>query len=72
MTHELELRAINAIRFLSADAVQQANSGHPGLPMGAADEPADCARAALDAAAPSSRAVLLVAAGVLSLVEAVA
>ncbi len=29
-------RAINTIRFLSADAVQQANSGHPGLPMGAA------------------------------------
>ncbi|MFD0915264.1 transketolase [Pseudahrensia aquimaris] len=27
----------NAIRFLSADAVQAANSGHPGLPMGAAD-----------------------------------
>lgn len=26
--------AINTIRFLSADAVQQANSGHPGLPMG--------------------------------------
>jgi len=33
---ELESRAINAIRFLSADAVQRANSGHPGLPMGAA------------------------------------
>lgn len=32
----LEERAINTIRFLSADAVQQANSGHPGLPMGAA------------------------------------
>ena len=27
----------NAIRFLSADAVQAAKSGHPGLPMGAAD-----------------------------------
>ncbi len=27
----------NAIRFLAADAVQAANSGHPGMPMGAAD-----------------------------------
>jgi len=27
----------NAIRVLSADAVQQANSGHPGAPMGMAD-----------------------------------
>ena len=27
---------INTIRFLSADAVQNANSGHPGMPMGAA------------------------------------
>ncbi len=35
-TDNLETRAINTIRFLSADAVQQANSGHPGLPMGAA------------------------------------
>lgn len=32
----LQDRAINTLRFLSADAVQQANSGHPGLPMGAA------------------------------------
>ncbi|HLI82479.1 MAG TPA: transketolase [Bryobacteraceae bacterium] len=28
--------SINTIRFLSADAVQNANSGHPGMPMGAA------------------------------------
>jgi len=33
---DLETKAINAIRFLSADGVQQAKSGHPGLPMGAA------------------------------------
>jgi len=36
MTTELQTRAINTIRFLSADTVQKANSGHPGLPMGAA------------------------------------
>ncbi len=33
---DLQERAINTLRFLSADAVQQAKSGHPGLPMGAA------------------------------------
>jgi len=30
-------RMANAIRFLSMDAVEKAKSGHPGLPMGAAD-----------------------------------
>ncbi len=33
---ELEDRCINTIRILSADAVQNANAGHPGMPMGAA------------------------------------
>ncbi len=33
---DLDIRAVNTIRFLSADAVQNAKSGHPGLPMGTA------------------------------------
>ena len=36
MTTDLQNRSINALRFLSADGVQKANSGHPGLPMGGA------------------------------------
>jgi transketolase len=31
-----EKQAVNTIRMLAADAVQQANSGHPGMPMGMA------------------------------------
>jgi transketolase len=34
--HSADTTAINTIRFLAADAVQGANSGHPGLPMGTA------------------------------------
>jgi len=36
MNDDFQNKAINTLRFLSADGVQQANSGHPGLPMGAA------------------------------------
>ncbi len=37
MNHrKIDQLCINTIRFMAADAVQRANSGHPGLPMGAA------------------------------------
>ena len=36
MFGELDQQCINTIRFLSVDMVQQANSGHPGMPLGAA------------------------------------
>lgn len=36
MTTNIETKAVNAIRILSADGIQRANSGHPGLPLGCA------------------------------------
>jgi transketolase len=36
MMNNIDTMAVNAIRILSADGVQKANSGHPGLPLGAA------------------------------------
>ncbi|CAN5442300.1 transketolase [soil metagenome] len=36
MTNTLDQQCIDTLRFLSVDAVQRANSGHPGMPLGAA------------------------------------
>ncbi len=36
MSRELDKLSINAIRVLSADAIEKSNSGHPGLPLGSA------------------------------------
>jgi transketolase len=37
LSPEVRAKCVQTIRFLAADAVEQANSGHPGTPMGAAD-----------------------------------
>ncbi|HEY6376654.1 MAG TPA: hypothetical protein VIX90_17520, partial [Edaphobacter sp.] len=34
--NDLDQLSINALRFLAVDAVQKANSGHPGAPLGCA------------------------------------
>jgi transketolase len=36
MSNNIDQLSINTIRFLAVDAVQKANSGHPGMPMGCA------------------------------------
>lgn len=34
---DIDVKAVNTIKFLAVDGVEKAKSGHPGLPMGAAD-----------------------------------
>ena len=34
--NSIQVKSVNALRILSAEAVEAANSGHPGLPLGSA------------------------------------
>ena len=36
MFSEIDNKAVSTLRLLSVDMIQEANSGHPGLPLGAA------------------------------------
>ena len=53
---DLDQLAVNTIRMLAVDAIQKANSGHPGTPMDAAPTATRCGQNAVCATIPPTPA----------------